>query len=132
MCIAGQSIKITRDHVGTFHHLDDYAYLKWVESLLIAELDSLGITQAVRSQLNIELVSKEHHMMFASVVNVGDVLRSRQVLHEKTRFSVRSTITFFRDGSGETVATIDSLWIWLDQTSGRPRRLPIDFFDAGQ
>jgi acyl-CoA thioester hydrolase len=104
-------------------HMNDAAYAQVLTDANELFLDALGLSADYRAETGYGLYTVETHIRFLHEVSADDVLtgRSQLVEHDAKRVRLHTVI---RNADGTDVATGESLYLNVDQATGRVAPFP--------
>ena len=105
-------------------HVNNIVYLQWMQDAAIAHSDALGCT-ALTSAAGCCWVARSHHIEYLRPAYAGDRIAVITWIVDATRksSSVRR-YKMVRDADGAVLATGETLWVFVDMQTGRPRSIP--------
>ena len=107
-------------------HVNNIVYLQWMQDAAIAHSDALGCT-ALTSAAGCCWVARSHHIEYLRPAYAGDRIAVITWIVDATRksSSVRR-YQMVRDTDGAVLAKGETLWVFLDTQTGRPRTIPAE------
>jgi acyl-CoA thioester hydrolase len=114
-------------------HVNNAVYLNWTEQLATEHVDSAGFGQTWMQPHNAAWVVRRHEITYRRPAVYGDELQltTRAESIRGARGFRRTTIT--RTSDGALIAELQTEWVWVRLSDGRPTRVPDDlvrFFNA--
>ena len=105
-------------------HVNNIVYVQWMQDAAIAHSDALGCTAAT-SAAGCCWVARSHHIEYLRPAYAGDRIAVITWIVDATRksSSVRR-YKMVRDADGAVLATGETLWVFVDMQTGRPRCIP--------
>ena len=105
-------------------HVNNIVYLQWMQDAAIAHSDALSCT-ALTSAAGCCWVARSHHIEYLRPAYAGDRIAVITWIVDATRksSSVRR-YKMVRDADGAVLATGETLWVFVDMQTGRPRSIP--------
>ncbi|WP_231557238.1 thioesterase family protein [Deinococcus sp. YIM 77859] len=128
------TVTVEPSHLDDLHHVNNTVYLVWCEQVARAHALSLGMGTDALSQLGAVPVARQHVITYHRPALLGDRVRLRTVLAEHA--GVRSVRAYSLDRAGEPgqaaerLAECQTEWVWVDPTTGRPKRTPQAVLEA--
>ena len=116
-------IQVTPDMVDRNGHVNNVAYVQWMQDAAVAHARTSGCTQVTRT-LGATWVVRTHQIEYLRPVFAGD---SVTVLTWVANFrKVRSLRKYklVRAADQAVVAEAETDWVFVDASSGRPRPIP--------
>lgn len=116
-------IRVTADVVDDNGHVNNVAYVQWMQDAAIRHAQESGCTQAT-SSLGATWVVRTHHVEHLHPAFAGDEIT---VLTWVSNFrKVRSLRKYklIRAADKTVVAQAETDWVFVDAKSGQPRSIP--------
>ena len=105
-------------------HVNNIVYLQWMQDAAIAHSDSVGCTAAT-SAAGCTWVARSHHIEYLRPAFAGDLITVLTWLVDATRkTSSPRRYQMVRDADGVVLAKGETLWVFVDTQTGRPRTIP--------
>jgi len=105
-------------------HVSNLVYLRWVQDAAVAHSSSLGWDGDAYRRLGSVWVVRRHQIDYVQQVVAGERIEiATWVESWKGVSSVRRT-SMRRAPAGPVVCTAATTWVFVDPTSGRPRKIP--------
>lgn len=121
----------TRWRVRTYEldlngHVNNAVYLNWAEQIATEHVEAHGFGQAWTGPRGGAWIVRRHEITYRRPALYGDevVLTTRVGEFRGARGLRRTTVT--RGADGEILAEIDTEWVWIRLSDGRPTRIPDD------
>lgn len=129
----------SRLHVRTYEldangHVNNAVYLNWAEQIATEHVETAGFGQTWMRPLNAGWVVRHHEVTYRRPAVYGDELQltTRAESVRGARGFRKTIITRVTDG--EVIAELQTEWVWVRLSDGRPTRVPDDlvrFFSGG-
>jgi acyl-CoA thioester hydrolase len=105
-------------------HVNNIVYVQWMQDVAIAHSDAVGCTAAT-SAAGCTWVARAHRIEYLRPAFAGDriLLQSWIVAAGKKSSSARR-YRMVREGDGAVLARGETLWVYVDAQTGRPRTIP--------
>lgn len=114
-------------------HVNNIVYVQWMQDVAIAHSDAVGCSAAT-SAAGATWVARSHHIEYLRPAFAGDRITLVTWLVDATRKSSSPRrYKMVRDADGAVLARGETLWVFIDTQTGRPRTIPpevIDCFEA--
>lgn len=115
-----QLITVTASHCDALHHVNNVVYVQWLQDIAAAHWNSkvpAGIDASVVWML------RKWEIEYKAQAFPDDVLRidTWTGAHSAVTWDRHFTIT--RVADNQTILTATSVWILIDQLSGKPKRI---------
>jgi acyl-CoA thioester hydrolase len=105
-------------------HVNNIVYLQWMQDVAIAHSDAAGCTAATEAA-GCTWVARSHHIEYLRPAYAGDRITLVTWLVDATKKSSSPRrYRMVRDSDGTVLARGETLWVFVDVTSGRPRTIP--------
>lgn len=104
-------------------HVNNVAWVQWMQDVAIAHADATGCTAQVTA-LGATWVVREHHIEYLRPAYAGDRIRARTWVADFRR--ARSTRRYeFRRADDDTLLVRGATdWVYVGAADGRPRSIP--------
>jgi acyl-CoA thioester hydrolase len=105
-------------------HVNNIVYLQWMQDVAIAHSDAAGCTAATEAA-GCTWVARSHHIEYLRPAYAGDRILVQTWLVDATRKSSSPRrYRMVRDSDGTVLARGETLWVFIDTQTGRPRTIP--------
>ena len=105
-------------------HVNNIVYVQWMQDAAIAHSDAVGCTAAT-SASGCTWVARSHHIEYLRPAFAGDRITVQTWIVDATRKSSSPRrYRMVRDSDGAVLARGETLWVFIDVQSGRPRTIP--------
>jgi acyl-CoA thioester hydrolase len=116
-------IKVTEEVVDANRHVNNVAYVQWMQDAAIRHADSAGCT-ALTLELGATWVARTHHIEYRKPAFAGDTIWVLTwVANFRKVFSLRK-YKFVRVADGALLALAETDWVLVDAHTGRARAVP--------
>lgn len=116
-------ITVTADMVDANGHVNNVAYIQWMQDAAVHHAHASGCTQASLS-LGATWVVRTHHVDYLRPSFAGDSITVvTWVANFRKVLSLRK-YRIIRAGDEVVVAEAETTWVFVDAKSGRPRKIP--------
>lgn len=114
-----QIVKVSDNDLDELHHVNNVVYLRWVQDIATAHWTSIAPEYALGT---IAWVARRHEIDYLNAAVLGDelVIRTWVGAAEGLTFE---RLTEVRRADGQVLAKARTLWVPIDRTTGRPRRV---------
>lgn len=102
-------------------HVNNVAYVQWMQDVAIAHFESLGGTAMMREH-GASWVARSHQIEYQRPLFQGDLLEMKTWIADMERVTSKRRYEFLKDGA--VVARGETEWVFVDAGSGRPKRIP--------
>jgi acyl-CoA thioester hydrolase len=105
-------------------HVNNIVYVQWMQDAAIAHSDSVGCTAAT-SAAGCTWVARSHHIEYLRPAYAGDrITVVTWIVNATRKSSSMRRYKMVRDAEGTVLAKGETLWVFVDTQSGRPRTIP--------
>ena len=111
------SIKVTPDDIDMMDHVNNVAYLRWVQDVAAAHWRQMATPEEQRQWLWIVL---RHEIDYKRPAVLGDEIVAQTWVGIAQRVKFQRHTEIRRQGDGELLAKAVSWWCSLDANTGRP------------
>lgn len=102
-------------------HANNVEYVRWMQDAAISHSDATGCSAATRNA-GASWVVHSHHVEYLRPVFAGEKLVIRTWVATMRKTSSMRKYLFLR--GGQTVARGETVWVFVDSGTGRPRAIP--------
>ncbi len=111
-------------------HVNNIVYVQWMQEVAIAHSDAVGCTAATHAA-GCTWVARSHHIEYLRPAFAGDRIRLETWVVDATRKSSSPRrYRMVRESDGAVLARGETLWVFVDVASGRPRSIPAEVIDC--
>jgi acyl-CoA thioester hydrolase len=105
-------------------HVNNIVYVQWMQDVAIAHSDAVGCTAATTAA-GCTWVARSHHIEYLRPAYSGDLVLVQTWLVDATKKSSSPRrYRMVRDSDGTVLARGETLWVFIDTQTGRPRTIP--------
>jgi acyl-CoA thioester hydrolase len=105
-------------------HVNNLVYLQWMQDVAIAHSAAVGCTAATTAA-GCTWVARSHHIDYLRPAYAGDRISVQTWIVDATRKSSSPRrYRMVRDTDGTVLARGETLWVFIDTQTGRPRTIP--------
>lgn len=117
-------IQVTERDLDGNGHVNNLVYVQWMQEVAIAHSAAVGCTAATQAA-DCTWVARSHHIDYLRPAFAGDRIdvQSWIVAATKKSSSLRR-YRMVRQSDGAVLARGETLWVYVDVASGRPRSIP--------
>ncbi|MEM9478203.1 MAG: thioesterase family protein [Verrucomicrobiota bacterium] len=115
------TLTVDESAIDTNGHVNNVAYVQWMQEVAIAHYESLGWAEETRDQ-KATWVARSHHIEYKRPAFAGDALSIRTWIATMERATSTRRYEIHRDD--ELIAEGKTVWVFIDTTTGRPKRIP--------
>lgn len=109
-------------------HVNNKAYLDWMEKVAWHHAQSVGIDKPLQKQLNRILAVYEHKMQYRASCYLGDELSLTTWIGKQIGCCQRERFfEFVRMADGKTVFQAQSLYVCITLDTHKPKKIPKEF-----
>lgn len=123
-----QQIIVSPDDTDRLGHANNVVYLRWLEEVSWAHIESQGMTWALHEQTGKAMAITHTEIDYLASANAGDVLELGTWLTDfDGRFRSARQFQLIRRSDGKTLVRALSTHACVDMKSQRPSRMPAEF-----
>ncbi len=127
------SLKVSPDTIDRLGHVNNAAYLQFLEAAAWAHAEALGAGWDLYQQLGTVVVAHRHEIDYLKPAFAGEALQvGTWCTGIDGRLRFRRHYQIRRPADDSTLVRAVTHWISVDLVSGRPRRMPAEFMAAYQ
>lgn len=112
-------------------HINNVAYVQWMQDVAIAHSNSVGGTQATQA-VGATWVARSHHIEYLRPGFAGERLRILTWIADLRKARSRRKYKFLRPADNTVLAVGETDWVFIDAKTGRPRSVPPTVSDCYQ
>ena len=117
-------IQVTERDIDANGHVNNIVYVQWMQDVAIAHSASVGCTAATTAA-GCAWVARSHWIEYLRPAFAGDRVLVQTWLVDATRKSTSPRrYRMVRESDGAVLARGETLWVFVDSRSGRPRTVP--------
>jgi acyl-CoA thioester hydrolase len=117
-------VQATKHDIDANGHVNNIVYVQWMQDVAIAHSDAVGCSAAT-SAAGATWVARSHHIEYLRPAYAGDRILVQTWLVDATRKSSSPRrYRMVRDSDGTVLARGETLWVFIDTQTGRPRTIP--------
>ena len=123
-------ITVLSSDIDENEHANNQCYLRWMNEAAVAHSKENGWTAQRYIDLGSSWFARKHTIEYLAPSFEGDQLVVRTGVSDW--YSIRSTRTyrFVRRSDGKVIARAETLWVFVNLSTGKPTRLPKEVTDA--
>lgn len=123
MKVFTQTLTVADDAIDDQGHVNNVAYVRWVQDVAIAHSQAVGLGPQDYVALGTMFVVRRHAVEYLRAVYAGESLVLRTWIESAQRVHCERA-TEIADAQGKLVATARTTWVYLDRARQRPIRIP--------
>jgi len=116
-------ITVTADMVDGNGHVNNVAYIQWMQDAAVHHAQVSGCTQ-VSLSLGATWVVRTHHVEYLRPAFAGDTITVLTWVANFRRVGSLRKYKIIRAGDEAVVAQAETDWVFVDAKCGRPRKIP--------
>jgi acyl-CoA thioester hydrolase len=116
-------ITVTADMVDGNGHVNNVAYVQWMQDAAVQHAQASGCTQAALC-LGATWVVRTHHVEYLRPAFAGDSITVLTWVANFRRVGSLRKYKIIRAGDKAVVAEAETDWVFVDAKSGRPKKIP--------
>lgn len=116
-------IDVSIEHLDENGHVNNVAFVQWMQDVAVAHADHVGCTEASRL-MGASWYVRSHHIDYKMPAFPGDtIVIETEVGKLQTARSTR-TYRFVRRSDDQALAVAQTEWVFVDSATGRPKPIP--------
>ncbi|MCH4246392.1 MAG: acyl-CoA thioesterase [Acinetobacter populi] len=127
-----QVLTVQSEHLDVLGHVNNVTYVSWMQDVALGHTTALGLTLEDYLQMNHAMVASEHHVKYRKACLLGDQLILRTWLGELGPFSSVRHYLFYRPTDQSIVFQGHTVWVCVEISTGKLKRLSPTFVQAYQ
>ena len=112
------------------NHANNQCYLRWMNEAAVAHSSANGWTSQRYIDFGASWFARKHTIEYLAPSFEGDQLAVRTGVSDWHHIRSTRTYRFVRMSDDKVVAKAETLWVFVDLSTGRPTRLPKEVTDA--
>jgi len=117
-------VQATERDIDGNGHVNNIVYVQWMQDVAIAHSGAAGCTAATTAA-GCTWVARSHHIEYLRPAYAGDRILVQSWIVDATRkSSSMRRYRMVRESDGAALARGETLWVFIDTQSGRPRTIP--------
>ncbi len=116
-------IQVTADMVDGNGHVNNVAYVQWMQDAAIHHAQTSGCTKAT-SSLGATWVVRTHHVEYLRPVFAGDTISVVTWVSNFRKVRSLRKYKLIRAADNAVVAHAETDWVFVDTKTGQPRAIP--------
>lgn len=114
------TIEVTAAHIDGLNHVNNVVYVQWMQDAAARHWNSVSPAAA---EDEVSWMVRRHEIEYLNQSYLGDVLRVKTWTGEYSAVTWNWHYEIVRASDGKKIISARSVWILLDKTTGRPRRI---------
>lgn len=123
-------LTVTAADVDDLAHVNNAAYVKWMDRAAYAHSAALGYDRAAYDRLGAVFVVRRHEIDYLAPGFAGDRIVVATWPGRMQRVTATRRHQIIRRTDGLTLVRAVTTWVFIDSATGRPRRMPDDLIAA--
>ena len=104
-------------------HVNNVAYVQWMQDLALRHADGVGCTRATRAA-GAMWVARSHRIEYLRPAFLGELLTALTWVTDFRRVRSLRKYKFVRQIDQVVIATGETEWVFVNATTGRPQSIP--------
>lgn len=119
-----KSITVGAEVIDANGHVNNVAYVQWMQDIAIEHFGSLGGIEAMGE--DVTWVASEHNVQYLAQAREGDVIEMRTWVEEMRRVRSLRRYEFVRETDGKVLARGKTQWAMVNVKTGAPSPIPAE------
>lgn len=115
-----QRIEVAREHIDALNHVNNVVYVQFMQDIADQHWHSVPLSE---EEKKLAWVVRRHEIDYLFPAVLGDTLRIRTWTGAHGTVSWDRHYEIERVADGKKIITAKSVWVLLDQETGRPKRI---------
>jgi acyl-CoA thioester hydrolase len=111
-------------------HANNLCYLRWMNEAALAHSAENGWTPQRYVDFGAAWFARKHTIEYLAPSFAGDKLIVRTGVSDWYKFKSTRTYRILRISDGKVIAKAETLWVFVNLSTGKPTRLPKEVADA--
>ena len=109
-------------------HINNVAYLRWLEKIAWDHSEQLGLDWASYEQLDRAMVARRHEIDYLASGFAGEEIAvGTWIIENDQKFSIKRAYQIIRPADGKTLLKGQTHWVCIALSSGKLKRMPEEF-----
>jgi len=121
---------VADDEIDEFGHANNVAYVAWFQDAAIAHSAAYGWNAARYMALGKGWVARSHKIEYLRPAFLGDEIVVRTCIVRRRRVAYTRAYHIVRKSDGAMLARGETVWAFIDFSTGRPAAIPPEMADA--
>jgi acyl-CoA thioester hydrolase len=121
-----QSFPVPEDAIDLNGHVNNLAFLRWMQEAAIQHSTAQGWPMERYLAAGSVWVVRSHFIEYLAPAFEGETLSLLTWVTGYRQQSSPRRYLFLRPGDRQVIARAETLWVFVDARSGRPRRIPVE------
>lgn len=124
------AIEVGPSAIDENRHVNNTAYVRWMQDVAIEHSTTQGWPMSRYFESGATWVVRSHYVEYLRPAFEGDALRVATWVADIVPPRSTRRYVFWRDGDARPVVRAETLWVFVDLGTGRPRAIPDDLASA--
>ena len=121
-------IRIPQDATDGNKHVNNVAYVQWMQEAAIRHFEALGGTPLMEAA-GATWVVRSHKVEYLTPAFVGEEIEVRTWIANARRVRSLRKYEFVRPADGKLIVSGETEWVFVDARDGRPMAIPKNIID---
>jgi len=117
-------IEVKSGDIDTLGHVNNVAYVKWVQDVAVAHSEAVGLDFAAYQKLGAVFVIRRHEIDYLRSAILGDRIELRTWIADVMAAKCMRATEVSRVSDGVVLAKGLTTWGYIDVATQRPTRIP--------
>jgi acyl-CoA thioester hydrolase len=122
-----RSFKIPGDAIDENGHVNNVAYVQWMQDIAVEHYEAIGGTQPMRLAAA-SWVVREHKIEYFLPAFAGEEIEIKTWVENIRRVRSLRKYEFLRKSDGKVLVQGETDWVYVDAKTGRPLPIPEQVF----
>ncbi|NIP80675.1 MAG: acyl-CoA thioesterase [Gemmatimonadetes bacterium] len=123
-------IRVPASAIDAVGHVNNREYIAWMQDAATSHSAAAGWPEQRYFETGATWIVRSHFVEYLRPAFDGDELTVHTWVHAMGAIGSPRRYLFLRDADGERVARAETVWVFIDVATGRPRRIPAEIRDA--
>lgn len=117
-------VEVKEEDIDTLGHVNNVAYVKWVQDVAVAHSEAVGLDFAAYQKLGAVFVIRRHEIDYLRSAMLGDMLELRTWISDVMAAKCLRATEIRRVSDDVVLAKGLTTWGYIDVALQRPTRIP--------
>lgn len=122
--IYSKPLVVTREAIDANRHVNNLAYLRWMQDIATEHSAAQGWTMERYFETGTTWVVRSHYVEYLRPAFEGEGITAHTWIRDVLARRSTRRYGFVRGSDGAVLARAETLWVFVDFTTGRPADIP--------
>lgn len=118
-----EKITITEKEIDANGHVNNVVYIQWMQDAATKHSDAVGYDLNKYRELQSSWIIRSHFIEYKSPAFAGEEIELKTWVATMGKLASLRKYLFIRPTDKKILATAETNWVYVDSSSGRPKRI---------